>query len=204
MQAIGIDPRLVPARHGDRPNHELKLLYVGDLLYLKGLQLALPALASVRIHGAIVSLTIVGEGPLRSVLEEVSLQLDLAASVEFRGKLPLEEVYELYQSHDVFLFPSLRDSGGIAVLEAMAAGLPVVCLALGGPGMTVTNETGILIEPINPSQVIRDLAAAIIRLSRDPKLMEELGKGARSRVEKHYAWDRKGDLLQTLYRETSA
>jgi len=81
----------------------------------------------------------------------------------------------------------------------MAAGRPVVCLALGGPGFQVTAETGVKIQANFPEQVSHDLAKAFLRLASDPALRLQLGLCGKKRVEKHFNWDRKGEFMTKVY-----
>ena len=76
---------------------------------------------------------------------------------------------------------SFRDSGGFVVLEAMAAGLPVVCLRLGGPALTVTDETGIRVAAESPHQVVRDLAQAFEWLAKNPDDRHQMGEAGYNR-----------------------
>ena len=105
------------------------------------------------------------------------------------------------RSCDVFLFPSLRDGGGLVVVEAMAAGKPVICVDLGGPAMHVTEDCGIKVAPLSPEQVVRDLAAALERLFRDKPLRVQMGEAARRRAERVYHWDRLGERILGVYKD---
>ena len=100
---------------------------------------------------------------------------------------------------DVLVHPSLHDSGGWVCLEAMAAGRPVICLDLGGPGLQVTEQTGIKVPAISPLQAIADLAAAMGQLAGDPDRRLRLGQSARLRVAEHFAWDKKGEYMNQIY-----
>ncbi len=77
---------------------------------------------------------------------------------------------------DVLLFPSLRDGGGAVVVEAMACGLPVVCLDVGGPGFHVREGVGTKVGPGRPDAVAAELAAALGRFWCDPGLRDRLGR----------------------------
>ena len=204
VPAIGLSGILVNARTRNHEPEQLHLLYVGNLLYWKGLQFALPAIAMARQTGANVRLTIVGDGPERPALERLADRLDISDAITFKGKLPRDEVLSLYSDYDALIFPSIRDSGGMAVLEAMAAGLPVICLAIGGPSLAVTDATGIRVAANEPDQVVRDMAAAIKRLAGDPAGRERMGEAGRRRVIEDYGWDRLGGLLRSLYPKAAA
>lgn len=202
--AIGLSG--VPAGTRAEPDGAvaLRLIYVGNLLYLKGLQLALPSIAAARQRGVDVSLTIIGDGPYGSTLKQAAARLGIDDVIDFKGKLPHNEVLELYRDYDALLFPSFRDSGGMAVLEAMAAGLPLICLDIGGPSLTVTDQTGIRVAANDPDQVVRDMAAAIERLAHDPEGREQMGQAGHRRALEEYGWDRLEGLLRDLYAEASA
>jgi glycosyltransferase involved in cell wall biosynthesis len=81
----------------------------------------------------------------------------------------------------------------------MAAGLPVICLDLGGPALQVTDVTGIKIPAITPEQVIADLASALEKLYQDSAQRLQFGEAGRARIEKHYSWDRRGEQLASVY-----
>lgn len=89
----------------------------------------------------------------------------------------------------------------MVVIEAMAKGLPVVCLDFGGPGEYVTEECGIKVGLIEPAQVVEGLAGALSKLAADQELYERLSIGAIRRVQENYLWDRIGDRLNALYLE---
>lgn len=186
---------------GVRP---IQLVFVGRLLDWKGVHLGLNALAIARSHGALVELVVAGDGPARSRLEALSDSLGLRDIVTFRGSVPRNEVLDLLWQSDIMLFPSMHDSGGFAVLEAMEARLPVICLDLGGPAVSVTNDTGIRIPARGPDQVISDLADAIERLAGDTELRIQMGAAGRKRVESVYTWSTKGVEINALYQRVIA
>jgi glycosyltransferase involved in cell wall biosynthesis len=89
--------------------------------------------------------------------------------------------------------------GGAVVVEAMSAGKPVVCLDNGGPGMFVTEESGIKIAPTSPDGAVLELSEALERLYQDEDWRRKLGKGARERAEKEFHWDSLGQRLMEIY-----
>lgn len=199
MPAIGIDERACPSRANLGPSNTLRLIYVGNLLYWKGLRLGLAAMARACDAGTALTLTVIGDGPYRGELARRAERLGIADRVCFLGQMPRDEVLERYNAHDAMLFPSVHDSGGFVVLEAMMAGLPVVCLDLGGPALSVTDTTGIRIPAHAPAQVVSDLADALQTLARSPELRRQMGIAGRQRVHDVYAWDRKGEVMDKLY-----
>ena len=83
----------------------------------------------------------------------------------------------------------------------MAAGRPVICLDLGGPAVQVTEETGFKIPADEPYQAVRDLAAAMIHLVKDPQLRIGMGHAGRKLVNENYSWQVVGERLSKLYLE---
>jgi glycosyltransferase involved in cell wall biosynthesis len=183
----------------DTGSDAVQLIFAGMLLHRKGVHLLLPALKKAVDQGINVKLDIVGSGPMKEDLERLTVALGLGSRVSFVGQMPRNRLIDFYRQHDVFVFPSLQDSGGFVVLEAMAAGLPVICLDLGGPGHIVTGRTGIRVPARSPEQVVNDLAKAISTLVENPELRRKLGRAGQDRTLANYSWDRIGELLQRLY-----
>ncbi|MDB6116960.1 MAG: hypothetical protein JWO08_741 [Verrucomicrobiaceae bacterium] len=177
----------------------LTLLYVGRLIAWKGVHLGLRALAASTNKR--LRYRIIGEGPLRSFLEVEAQRLGIAERVEFVGNLPREAVLQAYGKADGFLYPSLHDSGGNAVLEAMAAGLPVLCLRYGGPDLLVTPECGWKVKADHPEQAIRGLAAALDELAADTGERLARGKAAEEHCLSKHSWAARGEELRRIYRE---
>jgi len=116
---------------GDKGQSRRHAVFVGRLVSWKGTRLALHALARPEASGW--HLQVIGEGPEREWMEREVRRLGIDGRVAFHGQLPVKEVQAIFASSDAMLFPSLHDSASWAVAEATAAGLPVICLAAGGP-----------------------------------------------------------------------
>lgn len=184
-----------------RRSEELTALYVGRLLAWKGIHLALLAMARARERGVSVRLKILGRGRYERRLRRLIERLGLVDLVEWLPPQPtLADVQEIHSGTDVFVFPSLHDSGGMVVVEAMAASRPVMCLRLGGPALTVTAATGIRLPALRPSRTLEAMADALIELSLDPIGRAALGAAGRQRVLDEYTWERRGAVFDTLYR----
>lgn len=149
----------------------------------KGLRFLLQAMAVLaRKYGQPpCQLLIVGDGPSRHELELLREQLDLSSWVVFAGSR--RDIPRVLHALDVFVLPSLYEGFGIALLEAMAAGKPVIATAVGGiPEFVLSGETGLLIEPGN----VEALADAIDRLLSHPQQARIMGAKGRIRVGESY------------------
>ena len=116
------------------------------------------------------------------------------------GKVPYSKLQGYYATADVLVFPALRDSGGSALLEAMARYVPVICLDWGGPGEMVDSQSGIKIPVSTPQKTVEAFAGALVRLRQEPALRVALAKAARARAEAIFRWRAKRDLLEATYR----
>src|SRR5262249_40532766 len=123
-----------------------RLLYAGRLLYWKGVHIAIQAFAQLLTKVPDARLTIVGSGPEETRLKNDVLSANIGKNIDFTSWVPQQRLFELYESHDLLLFPSLHDSSGGVVLEALCHGMPVVCLDVGGPKEIVTPESGLIIK----------------------------------------------------------
>lgn len=176
----------------------VELLFAGRLLGLKGVHFAVRAMHEVRQRGHAVRLTVVGSGPMRGPLADLVRALNLDAEVQFIPFLPQQDLFERYSKAHVFVFPSLRDSGGNVVLEALAAGLPVVCLDLGGPPCFVDASCGVVVpaRDATEAQLVLRLADGIEQVIASPPHWQQLHAGALTRSAE-LSWDLQIERIQT-------
>ena len=99
---------------------------------------------------------------------------------------------------DIFLFPSC-EGGGMVVLEAMAHGLPVVCLDYGGPGKMVTSDCGLAVEVGDVETMVASLAAALAKLAKDRSLRLRMALAAKRRIEECYSWGLRHKVIGHWY-----
>lgn len=168
---IGIDTSVeTTAVITPRLAHEpLQVLFVGRLLGWKGAHLAIRAIAAVLSNQVPVHLTLVGSGPLLDWLKALAARLGIDDHITWIGQIPQQELFELYRRMHCFLFPSLHDSSGNVVLEALSFGLPVICLDIGGPVTLVTPECASIIKTCSSDEaaVVESLALALMNLYSD-------------------------------------
>ena len=164
-----------------------RLLYVGRLIPPKAVDVLIRAVARLPED---VRLTIVGDGGERRALERLATQLGVAGRITFEGHRPHDDVWRYYQQAGVFAFPSVRESGGGAVLEAMSYGLPCLVAAWGGP-MLYTEETGVHLRVDSPQTLEDDLVAAVRRLLDSPDEARRIGQHSREVIAERYLWSGK-------------
>jgi glycosyltransferase involved in cell wall biosynthesis len=162
-----------------------RLLYVGRLLECKGIDIALHAVRQLKQWQMDVRFAIVGDGPARARLTRLARRLELTEIVHWVGCIPQCRVEDYYRTADLLVFPSLRDSGGMAVLEAMAHGLPVVCTELGGPGVMVNDRCGRVLPVLDKTrgQMATLCAEAVRDIISIPGLRKALSAGATARAQ---------------------
>jgi len=189
--AIGISDKWheQDVRVASKTSEKFKILFVGRFLYWKGMHLGLRAIAEVAKQFPDIHLTMVGEGPEESDWKKQAQQLGIASKTEWIPWLSKQDLIKSYQTHHLFLFPSLHDSGGMVIIEALAQGLPVVCLDLGGPGVIIDNSCGIKITTIKKREkdIIKDLSIALLKLLNDSDTFGRLQEGALNRMSE-FAW----------------
>jgi glycosyltransferase involved in cell wall biosynthesis len=185
----------VPLPSASQP---LRIVFVGRLVPFKGVAMLLEALR--RVCGEFpVELSVVGDGPLRESLEQQAREGGLAEIVHFRGALPLREVAEEMRSAHLFCLPSVRESGGAVVLEAMACGLPVMAVNYGGPAEIVDDSVGHLLTVDGPEPLIEDMVRSFRDMARDPAAWMRRGLAGCQRAQNLYSWDAKIEAALELY-----
>lgn len=170
------------------------LLVAGRLIREKNVGLALEVLARVRERHPTAGLVVAGEGRLRSALQEEARALGVAEWVRFLGFV--KDVRGLFSRCDCFLLPSSTEGMPIALLEAMAAGAPIVASRVGGIPAAITDGVEGLLVPPGDAEL---LFSAVSRLLDDPALRQLLGAGARARFAREFTDDRMAEAYAALY-----
>lgn len=173
---------------------------VGTLRSVKGHRYLIEAIAAVREEIPHVHLSLVGDGPERGELDALRQRLGLNGCVSLLGMR--DDVNALLRQFDVFVLPSLSEGISNALLEAMAAGLPVVATNVGGnPEVVQHGVTGLLVPP----QDSRALADALLQLLSDPDARQAMGRKGRERVEAHFSLSvmaqRYGEIYEAALRK---
>jgi len=199
-----------------------KLLYVGRVSPEKGVHDLLDAFELVCRQYPDATLTVVGPEWVAPRAHIVDLSLDkslisrlapfyehgylsqlkqrlsptAAKRVTFTGLVPYAEIAKYYADADIYISPSLYESFGMSVIEAMTAGVPVVSSRAGAaPELISDRQSGLLVDLANPESI----ADAVIRLFRDPLLCASIARAARENVARAYSWEAIGSTLTQLY-----
>jgi len=169
---------------------------VGRLIDIKGHRYLLDAWVKiVKIYDTAL-LLVIGEGPLYYKLQSQAKQLGIENHVKLCGWRPRTEISGLLGCFDVFVLPSLIEGFGIAILEAMATGVPVVATDVGGlPEIIQDRVTGLLVPPRDADS----LEKAILEVLRSSDLHRKLVKSARHQVEKNFSIDKYVRRIEFLY-----
>jgi len=201
--AAAVEARLGPAAAGGGP----LVVAVGRLVDKKGFGILLEAAPAILAGRPDARLAIGGGGDLETPLRRRAAELGIADRVAFPGPLSHPEALALIARAEVFVMPSLRDERGnvdglpIVVLEAMAAGRPVVASDVAGLPLAVADgETGLLVPERDPAA----LATAVGSLLADPGRARRLGEAGRSRIERELNWAAVAEIHDRLYRRATA
>ncbi|GIL15862.1 MAG: 1,2-diacylglycerol 3-glucosyltransferase [Chloroflexota bacterium] len=172
-----------PAMRSSQPA-EINILCVGRLIERKGQHHLLRAFAELRVHFPKCCLTLIGTGDAEVSLKRLAEELNIIEAINFAGFLPHSQMPAIYQRADIFVLPSQSEGMSIALLEALASGLPVIVTDTGG-----TDE--LILEGINGFIVkwgdVNALKDALTRLIQDMQRRTVMGEASRRMVLK-YSW----------------
>lgn len=182
----------------DSGPRDLKLITVSRLVPHKRVSDGLLAVRRLGDLGLPCHYTVIGAGPEDVSLHHLVKELSIEKRVTFLGAQPHERVVSELQHSDIYLHPSENESFGVAIIEAMAARLPVVAaLSAGSRDIVIPGETGQLYPPGETDTLVQTLAALI----REPVLREAWGHAGRARVENLYSWDNHMSILLGLWQQ---
>lgn len=179
----------------------LRLLWSGELHTRKALPVLLRALAQLRSELP-WQLDVLGDGPMQAAWSAESRRLGLEGRVRFLGRRAFTDAVAEMDSADLLCFTSLRDTSGNVVLEALAAGVPVMCFDHQGCGDMVDATCGIKVRVSSPRQAYVEWGNAIEELVERPERLLQLSHGATERA-KQFLWSESHDRVNAIYRKLS-
>jgi glycosyltransferase involved in cell wall biosynthesis len=174
------------------------ILYVGRFHYVKCPHIVIQAFYELIKSVPDAILIMIGSGPEEKSLRDKVKALGLEDRVKFPGWKNRAEVLEYMKSSSMFLFPS-TEGAGMVVLEAMACGLPVVCLDFGGPADMVENGCGIRIPLGSADEIVAGLGKALTTLCTNDDLRSRMAAEARRVARERYMWENKRRVLSIIY-----
>jgi glycosyltransferase involved in cell wall biosynthesis len=185
-------------RGSDRDG-KLELIFVGGLVPYKACDLGLRAAAPL-LRSDLARFTVVGDGPERSRLEQLTRSLEIEKAVSFCGSLSHAEAMQRMRSADVLVFPSVREFGGAVVFEALAVGAVPVVADFGGPGDIVNTKIGYKMPLINESDMVSRMEKILASLAQDRDLLNRLRQQGMSYARERLTWDAKAQTLTAIMR----
>ena len=176
---------------------KIRFLVAGRIIYRKGYDFLLDALKHIP-ENLDYECCILGEGPELKKLKDKCAGTILSEKVKFLGKVPYSEIQKEYERADVFIMPSLRETTGSVLLEAMANGLPVITINRFGGAALLDDEAGWLYDGKSKEEFIHNLSEALTDCIMCPEKVISKGQKARIYAEK-YTWEKKGRYYQSIY-----
>jgi glycosyltransferase involved in cell wall biosynthesis len=182
------------APRSPEPGEKLDLIFVGALIPCKACDLALRAAAPL-LRSESASFVVVGDGPERNRLEQLTISLGIEKAVSFCGWVSHAEVLGRLRSADVLVFPSVRDFGAGVVFEALATGAVPVVADFGGPGDIVHSEVGYKVPLTNEGDVVSQMEKILTGLAQDRSLLYRLRQQGMSYARERLTWDAKAESV---------
>lgn len=179
---LGVDTTEFPYSN---PTELFRIVSFGPLQRRRGLDNLISAVSIVSKQYPQVELCITGDGPHRTPLQVLVRKLGLSEKVRFLGYIPRDDLIRALAESRLYCHPSLHETFGISLLEAMSTGRPVVAADAIGPREIVVDKYNGFLVPMGDPEAI---AAAIIRIFQDPSLSIKMGTNSRKLCEKIYDW----------------
>jgi len=189
--SVGYEPELMPT---PRPARN-EIVSAGRLLAWKGFHLGLQAFA--RLEEPHLTYVIIGEGPERRPLEQLARRLGVSHRVEFTGRMGPDETLRRVGTSRLLVHPSFHDSGGFVVVEALAQGVPVLSLDIGGPPFLAgPGGRAVAARPVN--SVVDRLTASLVEMLAEG---DERSESARRRALEALDWEKIVDVYDDVYHQ---
>jgi glycosyltransferase involved in cell wall biosynthesis len=165
-------------------NKHFLFCYAGVLEHRKGINILLKIINKLKQNNYNFIFSFFGDGILRLYIKKYILDNNLSNSVKLFGNLNQLKLHEEMGKNQLLLFPSLRDSGGLILLEAMSIGLPSAILNLAGPSEIITNDCGIVIDVLNKNEdeIVDEFYIEIEKLIIDKKRLTKMSQNCLLRI----------------------
>ena len=174
------------------------VLSVSNLICTKGIDLNIRAVSHLVGKYPDLRYVVVGDGSLKKSLQRLAHELGLKEKVEFVGRLPHEKVMEYMTNCEIFSLPSWQEGFGVAYIEAMAHGKPVIaCRGEGSEDFIEHGKTGMLVKPRD----VNSLVEALDFLLSHPEKAKAMGERARKLVLENFTWEKNAEKTISVYEE---
>ena len=178
---------------------KLELIFLGALVPFKACDIALRAAAPF-LRSDSAHFTVIGDGPERSRLEQLTKSLGIAGAVSFCGMLTHAEAMQRLRTADVMVYPSVREFGGGVVFEALACGAVPVVADFGGPGDIVHSEVGYKVPLTNENDFVAQIEKILAELVHNRSLLDQLRQQGMSYARERLTWDAKAQAVTRVLR----
>lgn len=202
---IGVIEAELPAKRPlSKRDGGFNVLTGGRLVHWKGFDLLIEGFGRIAPANPSIRIDVTGKGSFKATLERLAASSGIEDRVRFLGQLPdRSDVYAALVECDLFALPTLRDGPPVAILEAMLAGKPILCLDFGATRELVPDQAGIKIPVHSRPQVVADLAAALEWAVQHPEDLGKMGQEGRKHALSVHNWARIGDEIDAIYREVA-
>lgn len=206
FQSIGLTEDIFTPEPPQKRNEKVRFLVAGRMLYWKGFELAIRAFVKASQTNSEIELTVLGDTENNPSYEAHKRHLNKLCEgsedkIKFVSKVPHSEMKNFYDQFDCLLNCSLRDSGCFVVMEGMSRGLPLICVNTGGPKINTTNDFAIKIEPAPMDVMIDKISDAIVLITENEELRENMGKAARIHAQKTFLIATRTEQMNGFYEE---
>ncbi|MDO4466481.1 MAG: glycosyltransferase family 4 protein [Bacillota bacterium] len=174
------------------------MMWAGRMEYRKGLELLFDILDQLP-EDLEWKLLLCGMGSEYQKYKNIVETKKYYNKVEFLGKVSYEEMSNIYNQADVFVFPSLRETTGTVIIEAMAHGVPVIALEQGGAMEVISEDCGYLVPTENRNEIILQFSKVIENCIDNRELLEKLSDNSKERIESKYSWSNKAKNMNDIY-----
>lgn len=193
--------RFVP---GKNVNGLLRLYAAGNLGGQKCIALAFQALALVKKRGVNFRYHLGASGPEIPHLKKLAARLDLTKEVLFGSSMSRQDYQQELGDTHIYLLPSMRETVGLTMMEAMLAGAVPIVADNGGPRLTVTGDCGYKIPVSTPGQMAEEIADIIVKIDADRTIIAEKGKLASQRIVTHFSDEHYRQTINAVYQSLAS
>jgi glycosyltransferase involved in cell wall biosynthesis len=194
----GVDPARFDKRVADWSSTPLRVAFVGRFVPYKCPDLLVEAAAPL-VRAGVVTLDLIGDGPLMPKLKSMVAELGIGDGVRLDGWVPHQHVQDRLVQSQVFGFPSIREFGGGVVLEAMALGLVPIVVDYAGPGELVDESVGFKVPICDRPEMVQRFRHRLELLAASPSELQVLSERAWNLVRSRYTWSAKAEQVCEVY-----